>query len=221
MKMKNRKTLSRILLGSAALVLLLVFVICLINNSNKITACIWAGGAVLLGVLAVAIDPDEDKAQRTVNGSLAVLVLSLMVLAFVMGKGAAPVGEREASLPEETTVETPKITETAEPSFTPVPTPEPTSAPNAEPVIDSIILSFTDSQGESDAAAPRLIPRTPEPEPVRYPDGTVPEEEGVYYITRTGSCFHRRGCQYSPYKWYATREEAIAAGYSACSKCKP
>ena len=54
------------------------------------------------------------------------------------------------------------------------------------------------------------------------PSRTVSESEGQYYVTRTGECFHKKnGCQYEPYIWYATREEAIADGYSPCSRCNP
>ena len=48
------------------------------------------------------------------------------------------------------------------------------------------------------------------------------ETEPMYYVTRTGKCFHRRGgCSYTAIAWFKTREEAIAAGYSPCSKCNP
>lgn len=50
---------------------------------------------------------------------------------------------------------------------------------------------------------------------------SVPEAQGHFFITRTGKCFHAPGCQYEPYAWYKTREDAIADGYSPCSKCNP
>lgn len=53
------------------------------------------------------------------------------------------------------------------------------------------------------------------------PSRTVPQSQGKYFVTRNGKCFHRKSCQYNPYEWYATREDAIADGYSPCSKCDP
>ena len=48
------------------------------------------------------------------------------------------------------------------------------------------------------------------------------ETEPMYYVTRTGKCFHRKnGCSYTPFKWYYDRDEAISDGYRPCSKCNP
>lgn len=48
------------------------------------------------------------------------------------------------------------------------------------------------------------------------------EIENVVYITDTGSKFHSSGCQYLYNSSHEIdRDEAIAEGYSPCSKCNP
>ena len=41
------------------------------------------------------------------------------------------------------------------------------------------------------------------------------------YVTRTGEKYHRDGCQYLHSKIPTTRLDAIADGYSRCSRCDP
>jgi predicted small secreted protein len=44
----------------------------------------------------------------------------------------------------------------------------------------------------------------------------------IVYITKTGDKFHRSSCHYlSKSKISISRDDAISAGYTACSVCKP
>jgi competence protein ComEC len=48
------------------------------------------------------------------------------------------------------------------------------------------------------------------------------KKEVIVYITRTGEKFHRNGCQYlRRSKIPMDKKDAIARGYSACSRCRP
>lgn len=41
------------------------------------------------------------------------------------------------------------------------------------------------------------------------------------YITDTGSKYHRSGCSYLKSKHAISKADAVAAGYTPCSRCKP
>lgn len=46
--------------------------------------------------------------------------------------------------------------------------------------------------------------------------------QSVVYITKTGKKYHRGDCSYlRQSKIQTTKKEAIANGYTACSRCKP
>ena len=47
-------------------------------------------------------------------------------------------------------------------------------------------------------------------------------KEAVVYITRTGKKYHKGDCSYlRQSKIQTTKKEAIANGYTACSRCNP
>ena len=41
------------------------------------------------------------------------------------------------------------------------------------------------------------------------------------YITRTGECYHKSGCQYLAQSQYAFKLSEVYKRYRACSVCKP
>ena len=112
-----------------------------------------------------------------------------------------------AETPEE--VQQPTLRQTTEP--TEAPTPEPTIEPTPELTLEP----------------------TPEPTPKPTPDPTVkptpeptieiPEPQTVtVYITKTGEKYHRDGCQYLKKSQIAIDlADAIAQGYTPCSRCDP
>ena len=69
-------------------------------------------------------------------------------------------------------------------------------------------------------ATPRPTARpTATPKPTAAP---ASKDSYTVYITRTGSKYHRDGCQYlRSSKIEIDKKEAIENGYTACSKCKP
>lgn len=68
-------------------------------------------------------------------------------------------------------------------------------------------------------ATPRPTARpTATPKPTAAP---VSEDSYTVYITRTGSKYHRSGCSYLKSKIAIEKKDAIAQGYTACSRCKP
>lgn len=68
-------------------------------------------------------------------------------------------------------------------------------------------------------ATPRPTARpTATPKPTAAP---VNEDSYTVYITRTGSKYHRSGCSYLKSKIAIEKKDAIAQGYTACSRCKP
>lgn len=68
-------------------------------------------------------------------------------------------------------------------------------------------------------ATPRPTARpTATPKPTTAP---VNEDSYTVYITRTGSKYHRSGCSYLKSKIAIEKKDAIAQGYTACSRCKP
>lgn len=74
--------------------------------------------------------------------------------------------------------------------------------------------------GTTTRATPRPTARpTATPKPTETP---VSKDSYTVYITRTGSKYHRDGCQYlRSSKIEIDKKEAIENGYTACSKCKP
>lgn len=68
-------------------------------------------------------------------------------------------------------------------------------------------------------ATPRPTARpTATPKPTAAP---VNEDSYTVYITRTGSKYHRSGCSYLKSKIAIEKKDAIAQGYTACSRCNP
>lgn len=68
-------------------------------------------------------------------------------------------------------------------------------------------------------ATPRPTARpTATPKPTAAP---VSKDNYTVYITRTGSKYHRSGCSYLKSKIAIEKKDAIAQGYTACSRCKP
>lgn len=80
------------------------------------------------------------------------------------------------------------------------------------------------SQGASTpepTATPTPTPRptpAPTPRPTPKPVQQQTQSETVY-ITRTGSKYHRAGCSYLKSCIPISKKDAIAAGYTACSRC--
>ena len=73
--------------------------------------------------------------------------------------------------------------------------------------------------GATTRATPRPTARpTATPKPTAAP---VNEDSYTVYITRTGSKYHRSGCSYLKSKIAIEKKDAIAQGYTACSRCKP
>jgi hypothetical protein len=66
------------------------------------------------------------------------------------------------------------------------------------------------------------VESTPEPTPVVE---ETPQEEPVsetVYITESGAKYHRDGCQYLSHSQIAiSKDDAIAQGYTPCSRCNP
>lgn len=57
-----------------------------------------------------------------------------------------------------------------------------------------------------------------------FPAASFAEEasgDTIVYVTRTGSKYHRGSCSYLKSSIEKTLEQAIKAGYSPCSRCKP
>ena len=74
--------------------------------------------------------------------------------------------------------------------------------------------------GTTTRATPRPTARpTATPKPTAAP---VSKDNYTVYITRTGSKYHRDGCQYlRSSKIEIDKKEAIENGYTACSRCNP
>ena len=48
------------------------------------------------------------------------------------------------------------------------------------------------------------------------------DKSQTVYVTKTGKKYHRRGCQYLRKSQIPkTLEKVVAAGFTACSRCKP
>lgn len=55
-----------------------------------------------------------------------------------------------------------------------------------------------------------------------YTNGRIARKNSyVVYITKSGSSYHRDGCSYLKSKIPVDVKDAIANGYTACSRCKP
>lgn len=87
---------------------------------------------------------------------------------------------------------------TPEPTATPTPTPTPTPSPSPTP-------------------SPKPTP-APTPKPTPKPVQQQTQSETVY-ITRTGSKYHKAGCSYLKSCIPISKRDAIAAGYTPCSRC--
>lgn len=147
----NNPKLSRIFLGAAALALAVVFAVKLASGGSIFPSVLWLAGAVLLGILAFTLSPEDDNVKSAVIGSGVALMLSLMVLSFVAGRATAPAArEHDAAAPTETTTtETPEpATEDptlAEPSSAPTPTALPYISWTQEQYVDD----FNDPTGQT------------------------------------------------------------------------
>lgn len=114
--------------------------------------------------------------------------------------------------PKPTVTPTPTVAPTPTPASTPTlsPTPTPTTRPTARPTVEPTVKPT-----RKPTEAPTVKPtKTPEPEPER--------STGEVYITETGAKYHRAGCQYlRKSKIGISKDDAIAQGYTPCSKCDP
>lgn len=91
-------------------------------------------------------------------------------------------------------------------SPTPMPTPSPTPSPTPTP-----------TPKPTHTATPKPTP-APTPKPTPQPVQQQTQSETVY-ITRTGSKYHRAGCSYLKSSIPISKSDAIAAGYTPCSRC--
>lgn len=96
--------------------------------------------------------------------------------------------------------------------FTPTPSPTPTAAPTPTPS-----PTPTPTPKPTPTATPKPTP-APTPKPTPQPVQQQTQSETVY-ITRTGSRYHRAGCSYLKNSIPISKSDAIAAGYTPCSKC--
>lgn len=142
----DHQKLSRLLLGAAALALAAVFVIRLASGVNLITAGLWLAAAVLVGIIAAALKPQEDKARNSVIGSGIALVLSLMVLSFVAGRVTAP-ATREYDTAAPATLTEEAGDSTAEPTVSG--TAEPTPLPHISWTEEHYVDDFNDPTDET------------------------------------------------------------------------
>lgn len=123
------------------------------------------------------------------------------------------IGEAEqildAALEIQSAVDANLFPETPEP--TPEPTPESTPKPTQKPT-----TSPTEKPTEKPTPRPTAKP-TPRPTPKPTPTQKI---ETIVYITKTGSKYHRDGCQYLHSSKIAIElSKAQSRGYTACSKC--
>lgn len=78
------------------------------------------------------------------------------------------------------------------------------------------VILTNDGTSQIGASAPAPKPTTT-PTPTPAPSQRV---EVTVYVTRTGSKYHRAGCQYLRKSQISiSLSDAIARGYTACSKC--
>lgn len=81
------------------------------------------------------------------------------------------------------------------------------------------------SQGKNDGynsgynAGYAAAPKTTTTSAVKQPSYLTSSQSMTVYITQTGSKYHRYGCSYLKSKIAITLSNAIAQGYTACSRC--
>lgn len=97
-------------------------------------------------------------------------------------------------------------TPTPSPSPSPTPTPAPTLSPTPKPTV---------------RPTPKPTPKpTPRPTIKPTPAPTqAPTQSETVYITRTGSKYHKIWCSYLKSCIPISKADAIANGYTACSRC--
>lgn len=94
------------------------------------------------------------------------------------------------------------------------------SAPSASPSGETkVYISYGQSRSPSPAKSAAASPSVKlSPSPSAGPSGG----DVAVYVTRTGSKYHKSGCQYLRQSKIATTlSEAKADGYTACSRCGP
>ncbi len=121
----NTSKISRIMLGVAAAACAGIFAAKLAGGSSAAGSFAWIAAALLLGVLAIALRPKDEKSGASVIASGVVMVAALMMLSYTLAK--LPARQQEAELPEPTAAPAEVITEE--------PTEEPTEAPTPLPHI--------------------------------------------------------------------------------------
>lgn len=86
---------------------------------------------------------------------------------------------------------------------------------------DGVILEPTTTPTATPTPTPKPTP-TPTPKPTPRPTPEPTPEPLVVYITKTGEKYHTWGCQYLRQSQIAIYlDDAIAQGYSPCSRCNP
>ena len=115
---------------------------------------------------------------------------------------------------ESTTIEQTTI----EPTTTIETTTAITSAPIYETDVEKIERIELDSNGISNTNNNRSVPEEVKESPINEP----PAQGTVVYITKTGEKYHTSGCSYlKKSKIEISLENAVARGYTPCSRCNP
>ncbi|MBO4563708.1 MAG: hypothetical protein J5772_08900 [Clostridia bacterium] len=177
----NYRRIGKLFLGASALVLAAVFAVKLSSGSSPITSGLWLGAALILGILALSLSPDDEKARNSAVGSGIVLVLSLMILSFSAGR-ALPSSPQsyDAVAPTEANIEATEFV-----------MPEPTAVPTETPVpTDTLVPTDTPEPTPTPIPTPTPTP-TPTPAPVWYSAGMYKVGQdlsaGEYFLKATGS----------------------------------
>jgi outer membrane biosynthesis protein TonB len=101
---------------------------------------------------------------------------------------------------------------------------EPKAQPKTQPEAKTEAQPETQSEEKTEAQ-----PETQQPKQTTPVEPVVPKEEpktrkqevGVF-VTRTGAKYHRNGCQYlSRSQIPISKADALAQGYTPCSRCEP
>ena len=98
---------------------------------------------------------------------------------------------------------------------------EPASVP-AEPSSGASVSGGADGLSVDEMFPGRDKDDADEPSESQPPEEKDDQKEIIVYVTKTGEKYHADGCQYlRKSKIAMDLEEAIAEGYTACSKCSP
>jgi outer membrane biosynthesis protein TonB len=107
---------------------------------------------------------------------------------------------------------------------------EPKAQPKTQPEAKTEAQPETQSEAKTEAQPetqqPKQLvpPQTTPVEPVipKEPEPKVQKQEVGVFVTRTGSKYHRAGCQYlSRSQIPISKADALAQGYTPCSRCEP